>query len=668
MNSYQLPQPSLEQQEILKGFEAGYNIKVEAVAGAGKTTTLLMCANLAAKSGKRSIIVTFNKSLKDEIKHKVTALSLNSFIKVYTYHGAATKIYGTTISNDLRFISALNEQEINFEALNSEVFMIDEAQDITDHIYKFLTNNLGKIADRQILVVGDEKQCINAFRGAKVEYLTNCTNLFKSSREWISLPLRVSYRITPEMAAFINNHLVDDDVLVGGNNGSTIALLSAEAQSDVKTSLLPEYIIGSWAISSIVKEAIAAYGCDQVAILSSSVKSTKSAKSPLGRLVNSNNGILYYIMDPEQESIDDNLAKNKVLICSFNAMKGREKDCIILMSYDESYFKYFEKSWGNKCILPNVLYVAATRARKKLIIIQDANENPLRTIKLDKLMQHCKCSEVPTRNAKDLKLRVLPRDMAVTELLKHRDVNDLHKLMTLVTIVNTENVSVVNAPNFSVNFENYAESVHKYYCKAILLYVNIKMYGNCKLISQHMLYKTSVLSQYDMTIEKLEKIGEYKTEPLRKGIDEQLIVLLNLTEKSPRDLMKIIILLEARNRQYHILTQITNFDWVNEEFIVNAGNMILQTILNNGQFEVKLTRKYQSENFRGVADYIEPNGTIWSFKCSNSDVQEENNILQLAGYLAILGGGNGKIYNIITGKITAIKIVDSNNFLQLLHK
>src|SRR5438105_992312 len=138
-----LPEPSPEQQEILKAFTAGHNIKVEAVAGAGKTTTLLMCAKLAAAQSKRSIIVTFNKGLKDEISEKIAKLDMKTFTKVFTFHGAATKLYGTTISNDLRFIDSLNTQEeVNPHALDSDVFMIDECQDLTDHIYKFLTNNI----------------------------------------------------------------------------------------------------------------------------------------------------------------------------------------------------------------------------------------------------------------------------------------------------------------------------------------------------------------------------------------------------------------------------------------------------------------------------------------------------------------------------------------------
>src|SRR5690606_32751110 len=77
--------PSDEQNEIMMGFEAGYNCKIEAVAGSGKTTTLLLLAKIATeKFGVASCILTYNRGLKDEIEEKIEKNKLKGKCNVYT--------------------------------------------------------------------------------------------------------------------------------------------------------------------------------------------------------------------------------------------------------------------------------------------------------------------------------------------------------------------------------------------------------------------------------------------------------------------------------------------------------------------------------------------------------------------------------------------------------
>jgi superfamily I DNA/RNA helicase len=73
----------------------------------------------------------------------------------------------------------------------------------------------------QIVIVGDIRQAINAFRGAKVDYLENPANFFSSKqshdseilREWREIETRVSFRLTPEIARFVNEHILNENVI-----------------------------------------------------------------------------------------------------------------------------------------------------------------------------------------------------------------------------------------------------------------------------------------------------------------------------------------------------------------------------------------------------------------------------------------------------------------------
>ena len=85
--------PSEEQQLIIDYVKQGFNIQVQAVAGSGKSTTVLSLAKQCYD--KQILQLTYNSSLRLEIKEKVKELELEN-ISVHTFHSLAVKYY----SND----------------------------------------------------------------------------------------------------------------------------------------------------------------------------------------------------------------------------------------------------------------------------------------------------------------------------------------------------------------------------------------------------------------------------------------------------------------------------------------------------------------------------------------------------------------------------------------
>jgi len=70
-----------EQQNIITHIKDGKNVQVDACAGSGKSTTILSAAK--AMPEKTFLLITYNKSLRKEIKEKVDELGLKN-ITVHT--------------------------------------------------------------------------------------------------------------------------------------------------------------------------------------------------------------------------------------------------------------------------------------------------------------------------------------------------------------------------------------------------------------------------------------------------------------------------------------------------------------------------------------------------------------------------------------------------------
>lgn len=81
---------SKEQNDIFAQAEKGVlNMIVQAVAGAGKTTTLVECANRISPSHK-ILILAHNRSTRDTLKRKIGE---KQHIKIYTLHGLAWRMF-----------------------------------------------------------------------------------------------------------------------------------------------------------------------------------------------------------------------------------------------------------------------------------------------------------------------------------------------------------------------------------------------------------------------------------------------------------------------------------------------------------------------------------------------------------------------------------------------
>jgi superfamily I DNA/RNA helicase len=201
---YQLPQPSDEQIAVVEALVEGKNVKVDAVAGSGKTTAVLLSASKLAS--KRFLLLTYNARLKFESRSKAKAMSLNN-IEVHTFHSMGHMYYAKCANDDdMRRLLRVN---IHYSRLfRYDIIIIDEAQDMTPlhckFVHKLFADN--REENSQLMVIGDNRQCIYEYLGADERHLVLANaGVFYSGREWKSLSLKTSYRNTGNIVSFVND-------------------------------------------------------------------------------------------------------------------------------------------------------------------------------------------------------------------------------------------------------------------------------------------------------------------------------------------------------------------------------------------------------------------------------------------------------------------------------
>lgn len=646
-----LPTPSDEQQEIINYFVKGYNIKVEAVAGSGKSTTLLHLALKAKEVFKsKSLILTYNKDLQTETKERIFKAGLQHHCDVYTYHGYASKIYRTGIHNDVILRRHLENDPINIT--DHSIILLDEVQDMNRDYHTLVSKILRH--SNILILVGDRRQCINEYIDASSDYLTFHEKYFDTGRPWKELLLRTSYRMTPSIANFINKNIIKEDLIIGGNIKNI----------DRK----PIYNYDSWEMGTLIVKLVKLYGPEEVVILRPSTKNIP-IKSPLGKLMNAKMlGIKFCVR--EDESLSDEQLKDKVLISSFNSFKGLERMCIIVYSYDESYFEYYDKKWPkeNK-LLPNILYVASSRAKSCLVLVQDKSKTPFRTTNKDIIRETCNVIGEQTDikpGAKNPKQK-----FNVTDITKHRSTTDMIDLLDLmkVTVIQPQLQDPLPYEKL-ISFGGYYEDMRKYYGTIVPLLCEFKLKG------------ASCLCNCPMPIPTQEN-----------GMSEPPDVVMkfnHLTTKDNKNLnewMELVVINHALlSGHYFYVDQIKNYDWVDQNFIFQSVNRILDVIKDtNGYFEVPTTinksppadvikalklqdKKFFKYNLSGSIDYLSETH-IWEFKGATS--LNDDHKIQCGAYISLLCLEKNnklpcKLFNFRTCELIEITVDNPEEFIEVL--
>lgn len=338
--------PSEEQQAIIRAVSDGQNVIVNAVAGSGKTTTILFCA--AALPEQRILHLTYNKHLQLDAKAKCDEWQLNN-LDIMTLHGFCRKFYND-LMGDEALLNALGENSAPKRLIDYDIIFVDECQDLNMTFFHFVRKIMNDFEIKQIVMLGDVWQTVYRFKGSDERFMILADKIFSqegSQTTFVRLPLNYSFRLTKQMAEFVNH--VSGCKIRSNRNGPMVYYGQP----------------GILRIFGMICDLLKQYKPDDIFILSTSTRQDYTLKELENKLVEKK--IPVFVPDDEQH-LRPEVVQGKLIITTFHQAKGRERPVVLLAPFGA---RYYEQTKSDPDYLTEALYVGITRAKEKLYLFTD---------------------------------------------------------------------------------------------------------------------------------------------------------------------------------------------------------------------------------------------------------------------------------------------------------
>ena len=613
-----------DEQELI--IESDSHVLVDAVAGSGKTTTIL---HMALKYPKANIIqITYNNMLKREVRKKVSRLAISN-MQIHTYHSLAVKYYDQLAYTDEELKKILlgnkpikSKSNSNSNVLPIDILLIDETQDMSEDYYNLVKKFISDTkSNPKIIIMGDHNQAIYEFKGANVKFLTLADKIWGVPFE--KLNLSTSYRLTHQISWFVNKLMIGTDRINTVKSGQPVDYYIANSYEIYKK-------LGKQLRNMIKNEGIRE---EDIFILSPSVK---SAEPPFKKLENYlvKHGLKCTTPSSDDAKLDEKVISNKIVFTTLHQAKGRERKVVILYNFDDSYTQFFLKSTDIVNTCPNILYVGATRASEKLIVIQDSKYKPLNFLntkylkqspnlnlivlneqKLDNINLGFKQSDIKKTSTTDLIKFLNPKtiDNILMIMMESKDSKDSIKSNLFEQI--RKPVNQVDIPN-KIKIENISNG------KEIELWEDVSDLNGLVIpaIYEKILLKTnSTIENY--ILEQISQGNPILTD-LKKYVSK-----LKLPANTTKDYLMAGNMYQALNNKLHAkVVQIKKYDWLDINMVFRCHsnmNMILDPDI---KFEVPIvsdelegcyihSHKEFGQIYIGSRLDALDSKTVWEFKC-----------------------------------------------------
>jgi hypothetical protein len=586
---------SSEQKEIVKNI-VNYNVIVDAVAGSGKTTTVL---HISKEYKLNILLLTYNKKLRLETKKKRDALAITN-LEIHTYHSFCVRHLGMKGYTDYE-IRDLLSKPIDIKENLYDIIIIDEAQDLTELYYRLVCEIIKASASAKLCIMGDRYQSIYKFNKADERYIIFADELFKFNKyEWKRGTLSISYRMTKNMTEFINK------CVLGTNRINSIK----ENGPKVKYFKINTFRSG-YILENIIGVNSKDFKKEDIFILAPSVKRKGKTPSPVIRIANelTKMNIPIYIPNTDDEVLDEDILKGKIVFSTFHQAKGLERKKVIVFNFDDSYFKYYEKE-ADPNVCPNTIYVAITRAIENLIVINHEQNGFLPFLKHELLTE---ITEVyPSLDSKKPFERTNKTisEMSITGLIEHISSDVLYEAYNYFTIeLMNDKKEFINILTKTKQDDLY-ESVSDITGIAIPAYFELVKKG--KMTIRDCINGNRIAINEEL---KKHKIDGYH------DIGSTV---------NPQDLLKTANLYNAwSSKCYFKLSQIKHFDWLSQENLNSGIERLSKRISDKAEFEFKIEGNVRGIDITGRIDCLDTTG-IWEFKTTRELTKEH--FIQLACY------------------------------------
>lgn len=645
--------PTPEQKRIGRSIDAGYNVLVKAVSGAGKTWSALYIADIIRrKFNGRTLILLYNRRLASETQNKITP-ELAPYVEATTIHSFAVRNFGKALNTNLVNDELLdyileNPLPANQVKFDYRLIIIDEAQDLVELYKQFIVGCVFRHNTTpvyQVAVYGDLRQTIYAYNGADSKYLEYAHESFTPVRNgvnvWKRHKLSVSFRVPSSIAEFINNVLLKETVITAYRQ-STVRPVYA-----VMNVFAPKYIVKT--IESWLKKG---YRADDIFVLTPSTRS----KGPFLRVLNTltDHDIAVYVLesnlDPQQQ---EQVMKDKIVFTTFHKAKGLERKCVIVYGFDESYFEYYNVL-ADPLVCPNELYVAVTRASCELVVIANRSNAALPFLDeeaLDKYA-HIEIVDKPTKKREPKLATNTCRTFQPSYMSTTSSKDELAALRKLVTI---DEVYPLNGVPITLNAldRKGAEDVSDLNGNACTLIYEYAVKGQlsppCTQYGSETRYLTGV---------KSERVGEYLGDFVTNCSR-----VFNI-----ESFLKYVTALNALTDQmFYRLFQIKNFNWLSfvqlGMICKNMHALVRHLYPSTPIRDIKIDFEHPvsfkvdtSAVVNGQLDMLLDDNIIVEIKCVNDLLIEH--VLQTVFYMYAKQQTKAYLYNVRKNHLMVIRISD----------
>lgn len=446
------------------------NIRIVSCAGSGKTTTIICRIKYLIDQGvdpERIMITAFNVDAAESIKKrlielfgflpKLTVGTIDSIACRY-YYRYFRQPYHVGVSEYATYLLKYLQSEGNIISSIYQYIFFDEFQDVNEIQFQILQTfyNYGAY----ITVIGDDSQCIYAFRGSNIKYILNLEKHFKNLKTY---KLVNNYRSTPEIINFANESIKLNTEQLPKDMVANIPSINFMPTVKYFNNI---YIQNDHIIKTILEyNEEKDISLDEIAILCRVNYPLKLFEEAIEKFNKKNDNKLKYVaLINDDGDTKPKIKPNHITLTTIHKSKGLEWKIVFLIDCADSRFP----SEIDKLSIQEerrLFYVAVTRAKQYLYLFFNGEKNGdiIKINKLTRFVQELNRDKYQFDNY-DSKYyhyedyRGAKWISGVTETLKLLNEYDISKLRDLEIIPKTN--PIITKIHDKYEFNNY---INTYY-------------------------------------------------------------------------------------------------------------------------------------------------------------------------------------------------------------
>lgn len=362
-----------EQVGVVMAMERGH-VCVNAGPGTGKSTLIISLVRYLSRSTANILVLQFNRAMREDMEARIRASEPGLLcrdggtVRVMTHSGLAFHLLkhtpkdGPPSPEDCLRLS--NEPpgyyRVGWQRGQTRILIIDEAQDMSRVDWRIAIRHAANPGTR-VLLVGDERQDIyKVMRDAESRYLRLLPEILTAENHNLTL----THRLTEPMVDFVNQVFLSPETHLRSHRPShhPVTLLRYRETDRETRTQRSEAVIHALRLIFATSDAKPA---DVLVLAPSIEKSFDSLPDAIQNL--------------EIEGRTVSLSRTQeqhVRFRTFHSVKGLEARFVIVLCFDESYVRFFDKTTPLQRI-PSALFVAITRAKERLFLVAEATNPPL---------------------------------------------------------------------------------------------------------------------------------------------------------------------------------------------------------------------------------------------------------------------------------------------------